>query len=118
MLPSFDDYLYAKEEQKPTTTKKQKKHKKNKKKQIQKQISLDSFHRYWWSKNLAIWLDQRHKQLATLNQEGLSHATFTWWLSPSTKNQWEWAILPRDIDDQRIIQSDWTRDTTDHTHPK
>ena len=31
-----------------------------KKKQIQKKISLDSFHRYWSSKNLAIRLDQRH----------------------------------------------------------
>ena len=32
MLPSFDDYLHAKEKQKPTTTKKQQKKQKNKKK--------------------------------------------------------------------------------------
>ena len=41
-------------------------------KKQQKQISLDSFHRYWWSKNLAIWLDQRRK-LATFNQKRASH---------------------------------------------
>ena len=51
-------------------------------------------------------------------KEGLSHVTFTWWLSPSTKNQREWAILPRDTDDQRIIQSDWRRATTDHIQSK
>ena len=27
-------------------------------------------------------------------------------------------IPPRDIDVQRILQSDWTRDTPDHTQPK
>ena len=27
-------------------------------------------------------------------------------------------ILSRDIDDQRILQSAWKRDTTDHNQPK
>lgn len=27
-------------------------------------------------------------------------------------------ILSRDIDNQQIMQYDWTRDTTRHTHPK
>ena len=118
MLPSFDDYLHAKEKQKPTTTKKQKQKNKKTKKNTKTNITW-FFPQILMIKEPCNLIGSKAQTTShTQPKEGLSHATFTWWLSPSTKNQWEWAILPRDIDDQRIIQSDWTRDTTDHTHPK
>ena len=47
----------------------------------------------------------------------LSDATSLWWLSP-TKNVRDRSVPSRDIDDQKILQGDWTRSTTTHTHPK
>ena len=43
------------------------------------------------------------------------NATFPW-LSPckSLKNYW---ISPRDIDDQRLLKSDWMRGSTGWLHP-
>ena len=37
----------------------------------------------------------------------VSHDTFPWWVSPCSQRNW-W-ITSRDIDDQRILQSDWAR---------
>ena len=75
MLHSLDDYLHAKK----TKT------------------SIDSFLKYCWSKNLAIWLDKKHN-----------------WPHP-TKNRnprcYLHLILSRDIDDQKILLSDWRRGT-------
>ena len=115
MLPSFDDYLYAKDKQKPTTTKKQKKQQKNKNKNKYHLILSTDI-----DDQRTLQSDGSKAQTTSHIQpkEGLSHVTFTWWLSPSTKNQREWVILPRDTDDQRIIQSDWRRATTDHIQSK
>ena len=66
------------------------------------EISIDLFQRYWWSRNPAIWSEQRH----------------TW--PHLTKNGSLRCYLPliiisiqliplRDTDDQRILQFDWTR---------
>ena len=41
---------------------------------------LDSFHRYWWSKNHSIWLDERHNW-PDPTKEVVLDATFVWWLS-------------------------------------
>ena len=57
---------------------------------------VDSLQRYWWSKNPAIWLKMTNSMQKIRNQ-----------LIPS-----------RDIDDQRILQSYWTKGTTGHTRPK
>ena len=44
----------------------------------------------------------------------ISDANFPWWISPRKKLR-DQLILFRDIDEQRILQSDWTRGTTDQT---
>ena len=73
-------------------------------------ISSDSFLRYWWRKNPAIGLvkknnwphpTKRYSQMLPLLDDYL-HA----------KCLWECWISSRYIDDQRILQSDWTRGTT------
>ena len=35
-----------------------------------------------------------------------------------TKKHYDGFIFSKDIDDQRILQSDWKRNTTGHTQPK
>ena len=76
---------------------------------------VDSLKIYWWSNIPAIWLNERHnwphwKLL-------VSDAAFPWWLTPCKKLGYH-LIHSRDIDDQRILQSDWTKGTTGHTHLK
>ena len=81
-------------------------------------ILIDSFQRYWWSKNSAIWLDQRYtwpnqtksgsgRHFLPLMTNDYLHA----------KLRYHLALSPN-IDDQRILQTDWTRGTTGHTQPK
>ena len=50
-------------------------------------ISLDSFQRYWSSKNPALWLDKRHTWPHPTKSSSLPDPTFGWWLSSSTKSK-------------------------------
>ena len=43
--------------------------------------------------------------------------TFSWWLSPCKKASYKF-ISSRYINDQKVLQSDWTRGKTSHTQPK
>ena len=47
----------------------------------------------------------------------VSDATFPWWVTSCKKLRYHF-ILSRDVDDQRILQWDWTRDKTCQTQPK
>ena len=47
----------------------------------------------------------------------VSHATFSWWISPLTKPKASINSF-QDIVDQRILQSDWKRNTPGHIQPK
>ena len=49
------------------------------------QVSIDSFQRYWWSKNPGIQLDQGTPGL-TQPKVVVSDVTFPWWLMPCKKN--------------------------------
>ena len=75
--------------------------------------SLDSFHRYLRSKNPTTWLDERQKW-SQPTKKGKSH------MLPSlddylyAKNIRTHTILFRNIDDQRILQSDWSRGRIGH----
>ena len=59
---------------------------------------------------LISWLGTPGK---TLPKVIVLDATFLWWLSLCQIFE-----ISIDIDDQRTLQSDWTRGTTVHTHPK
>ena len=51
----------------------------------------------------------------------VSDPHFSWWLPPCKKSYFlknVWLMPSRDIDDQRILQYDWTRHTTGHIQPK
>ena len=48
--------------------------------------SLDSFQRYWWSNNSAIWLAKKH-DWQTQPKQVVPDATFAWWLSPSKNSK-------------------------------
>ena len=73
-------------------------------------ILLDSFQRYWWSKNPAIRLDKRH-DWHTKPKEVVQYDTFIWQLSPCKKSS-SLLEFSADTDDQRILRSDWTGGTT------
>ena len=115
MPPSLDDYLQAK-----------------------KTRSLDSFQKYWWSKNFWYsdicgknqmiliqrhwWYDQRILQSDWMR--GTTSHTQTngnlRYCFPLITNYMQikltyHLILTRDIDDQRTLQSNWTRGTTGQT---
>ena len=50
--------------------------------------SIDSFQRYWWYKNPAIWLDERLSLIGhTQPNEVVPGATFPWWLPPGRKSK-------------------------------
>ena len=59
------------------------------------------------------WWFSRCKKLKT----SIGSFQFYCW-SKNAKNQTNQLILSRDTDHQRILQSDWMRDTTGHTRPK
>ena len=60
-----------------------------------------------------LWWFSRCKNLKT----SIGSFQFYCW-SKNAKNQTNQLILSRDTDHQRILQSDWMRDTTGHTQPK
>ena len=109
-------------------------------------ILVDSFEKYWWSKNPAIWLAKKYSSPHQIKSNSLS--TFAWCLSPCkkskrlprsttshtqpkvivslslldvylcAKNLRDCWISFRYINDQRIMLSDWTRGTSGYTQPK
>ena len=80
-------------------------------------ISTDSFHRYCWSKNPAICLDKRHTWPNPTKTGSLRCYVPLMTNSMHERLSYQW-ILSRVIDNQRILQSDWTRGTPGHTQPK
>ena len=70
------------------------------------QKSVDSFQRNWWSKNPAIWLDESgHTQPKVVVWD----ATLPWWFI-SLQTNIRYRLVPsRDVDNHRILQSDWLR---------
>ena len=77
-------------------------------------ISTDSFQRYWWSKNPAIWLGKWHNWPHSTKSKSLR-----WYLhlmmNSMQKKLTHHMILSRDLGEQKILQSDWTKDKTGHT---
>ena len=80
-------------------------------------ISTDSFHRYCWSKNPGICLDKRHTWPNPTKTGSLRCYVPLMTNSMHKRLSYQW-ILSRVIDNQRILQSDWTRGTPGHTQPK
>ena len=90
-------------------------------------ISLDDFHAKktkitWFFPQILMIkesdnLIEKEAWMATTSPEVVSHATFSWWLSPAN-NLWDWSIPSRDIDDQRTLESEWMWRTTGHIQPK
>ena len=79
-------------------------------------ISLDSFQRYWWSRNPTVWLDKRHNwpHPPKSARPGCCLPLLTISLQKSI-DCW---IFSRHTDDQKFLKSNWTRDKTGHTQPK
>ena len=71
---------------------------------------------YWWSKNSATCLNDRHNWPNPNKSGSLILPSIAGYLQ--AKNIWYSLIPSRDIDDQRILRSDWTRDTTGNTQLK
>ena len=76
-------------------------------------INTDAFKRYWWSKNPAIWLAEKHNQpkvviLDTTFFDNCLHA----------KKLRYHLILSRNIDHQRILLSTWMRGKIGPTKPE
>lgn len=80
-------------------------------------IPIEYFLRYWWSRNLAIWLGKKDTTNQTQTKVVASYFTFTWWLTSCKKLRYCFVIL-RDIDNQRILLSDWKRRTSGYTQLK
>ena len=74
-------------------------------------ISIDSFLRYYWSRNPVIWV-------AKPNQKWLPQMLPALDDYLHARNQRYWLILPSDIVHQRIVRSNWTRSTPGHIEPK
>ena len=72
--------------------------------------SINSFQTYWWWKNPAIWLDERHNW-PHQNKGGSLRSYIPLWLNPYKKLKY-YLTLSRGLDDLRILLSDWTRGTT------
>ena len=51
------------------------------------------------------------------SKSGSNRSTFPWWLSQWKKLRYQ-LTLSKNIDDQKVLESDWTRNTTSHTKPK
>ena len=79
-------------------------------------VSIDSMQIYWWSKNSATCLNDTHNWPNPNRSGSLILPSIAGYLQE--KNLWYSLIPSRDIDDQRILQSDWTRDTTGNTQLK
>ena len=82
-------------------------------------ISVDLFQRHGWSRNPEIQLGERH----TLPQPTKVTVSVTTLLSCldghlCAKNIRYKLIPSKDIDEQRILQSDWIRGTPGHTQSK
>ena len=75
------------------------------------QISLDLFHIYCWSNNSAIPLNKKHNW-PHANKSG------TFRKEKHAKKLRYQLIISRDTDDKRILESDWTIDTTGPTYAK
>ena len=69
--------------------------------------------RYFWLKNPATWLKKKYQWPHPTKCSSLSG-----YLSLMTVKKLRYAIIFRDIDDQRILTFDWTRDTTSNTKQK
>ena len=67
--------------------------------------SINSFQKYWWSNNPAIWLDERHIWSHSTNSSSLRGYFF----DLHAKNLRDWFAPSRDIENQRILPSDWLR---------
>ena len=63
---------------------------------------------YCWLKNPSVWLDET-QQTTSKPKSGSPSPTVLWWISPSKKTKIT-QFFSTDIDDQRILQSDWMRD--------
>ena len=84
---------------------------------VRKRLSFDSFQRYQWSKNHGIWLDEMHTW-QHFNKIGSLMCYLPLVIMSMQKNQRYQLVLFSDIADQRILQSDWTRDTSGYKQRK
>ena len=70
-------------------------------------LSLNSFQRYWWSKNPATWLNER-QNWPHQTKKVASDAFFVNYLyEKNLMMKKDRLILSRDIDDPRMLQYDW-----------
>ena len=79
-------------------------------------IFIDSFQRYWWSKNPAIWLAERYKKPHP-TKSGTLRCYFPLVIIPCENRIYQ-LIHSDDIDDVRFPQSNSSRGTTSQTQPK
>ena len=96
MLPSFNDYLHSKNLRDRLIS--------------FRDIDDQNILQFDWSRGRSS-LDQP--------KVVVSDAAFLWWVTPCKKKKLRYhSFLSRDFDDQRILQSEWTRGITGHFQPK
>ena len=77
---------------------------------------VDSFQRYWWSKNRAFYLGKRYNK-PHRNRNASLRCYLPSMTTSMRKKLCHQMTLSQDIDDQRTLQPAWARGTTDHTQP-
>ena len=82
-------------------------------KNLYAKISLAFFDRYWWSKNSAIWLNERHKWPRPT--KCISPIYYFCLMKNSIQEN---VIISRYFVDQRILKFDWLKSKSRHTEAK